>query len=333
MTDASAAHDRSMRIALVTDAFYPAVDATTGTVKAVADRLVDTGHEIVVVAPGPGLSSYRGCRVIRTGGRLRLGHGLGRALADLRPDLVHLVSPGHLGRVAEVEAGRLGIPTIRIRGDAWEPGVDTAAFHPGLRDPWLHGRWSRARSRPQTAPGHRPLVVVGFAGSLEAQHGVRRLADLACVPGIRPVVIGDGALRGWLEARLPGARFTGALGTGDRAVALASLDLLVHPGGHEACCSTLREAAASGLPVVAPRSGGATRVVSSLETGLLYEPTDAQGMRRAVCAVAADPHRALLGARGRELVLARDWRTAVDELVDRHYRPLLDRRAPYPAAA
>ena len=175
--------------------------------------------------------------------------------------------------------------------------------------------------------------MVGFAGSLDARHGVRRLADLACVPGIRPVVIGDGPLREWLEARLPGARFTGALETGDRAVALASLDLLVHPGEREACCHTLREAAASGLPVVAPRSGGATRVVRSLETGLLYDPADGQGLRRAVCAVAADPHRGLLGARGRELALERDWRTAVDELVDAHYLPLLDRRGPSRAAA
>jgi hypothetical protein len=126
MGDASAAHDRNMRIALVTDAFYPAVDATTRTVKAVADHLVDTGHEVVVVAPGPGLASYRGCPVVRTGGRLRLGHGLARALADLRPDLVHLVSPGHLGRVAEAESRRLGIPTLRVACDAWEPGVDTA---------------------------------------------------------------------------------------------------------------------------------------------------------------------------------------------------------------
>jgi phosphatidylinositol alpha 1,6-mannosyltransferase len=73
--------------------------------------------------------------------------------------------------------------------------------------------------------------------------------------------------------------------------------------------------------------------VRSLETGLLYDPADGQGLRRAVCAVAADPHRALLGARGRELALERDWRTAVDELVAGHYLPLLDRRSSSRAAA
>jgi len=41
-----------MRIALVSESFYPAVDGTTTTVRAVADRLVDTGHQVLVVAPG-----------------------------------------------------------------------------------------------------------------------------------------------------------------------------------------------------------------------------------------------------------------------------------------
>ena len=55
-----------MRVALVTESFYPAVDGTTTTVKAVADRLVDTGHEVTLLAPGPGLSSVGDSRYART---------------------------------------------------------------------------------------------------------------------------------------------------------------------------------------------------------------------------------------------------------------------------
>ena len=356
-----------MRIALVTEAFYPAVDGTTRTVKAVADRLIDTGHEVSIVAPGPGLGTYRRSRVARVSGRERLGSRVREVLTDLRPDLVHVTSPAALGRKALKHAARLGIPTVVVeqspvldlsadywrakvadRADTllvtapwmldrardlgadpvlWSPGVDTAAFNPALRDRWLHGSWSRGpRSRA-------PLVTVGFVGSLEARHGVRRLAELAAVPGIRPIVIGEGSMRRWLTSRLPGARFTGALETGALTVALASLDLLVHPGEHETCCHALREAAASGTPVVAPRSGGASDVVRSLETGLLYDPVDARGLQRAVAAVAADPHRALLGARARELVLGRDWQAAVDEHVERHHRPLVRRGSGISAAA
>jgi phosphatidylinositol alpha 1,6-mannosyltransferase len=345
-----------MRIALVTETFFPAVDGTTTTVKAVADRLIDTGHDVRIIAPGPGLTSYRRSRVVRLRPLDKPGGQVRDALASYRPDLVHVTSPGTVGRKALKHAARQGVPSVVVqqapvpdlaaglwrtkvadRADRilvtapwmvdrvaalgvsatlWEPGVDTAAFTPALRDPWLSRSWSRARSK------HGPLVTVGYVGGLHRRHGVRRLPELNAVAGIRPVVVGDGPEREWLRARMPRARLTGTLETGDLAVALATLDLLVHPGTEETCCHALREAAASGVPVVAPRAGGARDVVRPLETGLLYDPEAPYGLVRAVEAVAADSRRALLGARARELA-TRDWPTAVDELVLRHYSRLV----------
>lgn len=345
-----------MKIALVTETFYPAVDGTTTTVKAVADRLIDTGHEVRIVAPGPGLATYRRSTVVRVRPLDRPGRQVRAALEEFGPDLVHVASPGTLGRKALKHAHRLGVPTLvveqspvldvtadywrttvadradavlvtstwmtqrlaefGVEADLWAPGVDTAAFSPGLRDPWLHAKWSRAGSRAA------PLTVVGYVGSLRKRHDVRRLADLAALPGIRPVVIGDGPQLDRLRSRLPDAKFTGALDTGALTIALASLDVLVHPGERETCCHALREAAASGVPVVAPRSGGAVDVVRHLETGLLYDPADRHGLRRAVEAVAADRQRGLLGQHARELATRRDWHAAVDELVAQHYRRL-----------
>lgn len=333
-----------MRIALVTETFFPAVDGTTTTVKAVLDRLVDLGHEALVVAPGPGLTSYRGCRIARIRPLDKPGSQVREALDTFRPDLVHVTSPDRVGRKALRHARRLGVPTLvveqsphhsgydadrtlvtstwMVRGDdeLWEPGVDTAAFTPALRDQWLHDRWSRARTR------HDPLVVVGYVGSLRKRHDVRRLASLASVPGIRPVLIGEGAQRGWLEARLPDAKFTGTLTTGELTAVLPSLDVLVHPGLHETCCHALREAGAAGVPVVAPRSGGAIDVVRHLETGLLHDPEREHGLAEAVASIAADRQRSLLGLRARELS-TRTWQDAVDELVDFHYSVLVGRPA------
>ncbi|SDC11175.1 glycosyltransferase [Nocardioides lianchengensis] len=341
-----------MRIALVTETFYPAVDGATTTVKAVADRLIDTGHEVRIIAPGPGLSCYRHSEVVRLRPLDKPGGQVRDALASYRPDVVHVTSPGTVGRKALKHAARLGIPSVVVQqapvpdltadywrakvadragrvlvtapwmvdrvaalgveAALWEPGVDTDAFTPALRDAWLHGSWSRARSK------QGPLVTVGYVGSLHRRHGVRRLPELNAVAGIRPVVIGAGPQRDWLRSRMPQAKLTGALETGDLTVALATLDVLVHPGTEETCCHALREAAASGVPVVAPGAGGARDVVRPLETGLLYDPEDPHGLVRAVRAVTADRQRALLGARARELA-TRDWRQAVDELVERHY--------------
>ena len=345
--DTCAGHGRGMRIALVTETFFPAVDGTTTTVKAVLDRLVDRGHDVLVVAPGPGLPTYRGCRIARVRPLDKPGSQVREALDSFRPDLVHVTSPDTVGRKALKHARRLGVPTVLVEqspkhsgyaadrllvtstwmldhgAELWAPGVDTAAFTPALRDDWLHGRWSRARSRPA------PLVVVGYVGSLRKRHDVRRLASLAGVPGIRPVLVGEGAQRGWLEARLPGAKFTGALTTGELTAVLPSLDVLVHPGPRETCCHALREAGAAAVPVVAPRSGGAVDVVRHLETGLLHDPDDEQGLAEAVASLAADRQRSLLGHRARELS-TRSWRDAVDELVDVHYRALVGpgRRTP-----
>ncbi len=334
------------RIALVTEKFYPAVDGTTTTLKQVADHLIDAGHEVLIVAPGPGLSTYRRSHVARIRPLDKPGRQVREALEKFQPDLVHVTSPATLGRKALKHAQRLDVPTlvvqhalpqVAVRADrivatssflaerlgelgvdarVWEPGADTRAFNPDLRDQWLHDKWSRVRSRD----GRQ--VVVGYAGSLHKRHGVRRLAELAEVAGIRLVVIGEGPQRVWLERHLPKAKFTGALATGDLAAALASLDLLVHPGEEESCCHALREGAATGLPVVAPRAGGAPGVVRALETGLLYDPASPTGLRRAVEAVAGDRHRALMGARARELS-TRSWSAACSELVSEHYDPVL----------
>lgn len=342
-----------MRVALVTETFYPATDGTTTTVKAVADRLITTGHEVRLIAPGPGLATYRGSRVSRIRPLDKPGGQVRAALEEFQPDLVHVTSPGTVGRKALKHARRLGVRTVTVQqstlrdvtadywrakvaersdrllvtarwladrlraldvtADVWTPGVDPDAFSPALRDDYLHGTWARRRS-PQG-----PLVVVGYVGSLHKRHGVRRLADLAGVPGIRPVIIGDGPERDWLADRLPTAKLTGPLATGDLTIAMASLDVLVHPGATETCCHALREGSASGLPVVAPRAGGARDVVRPLETGLLYDPDDPRGLVKAVTAVVGDHRRQLLGAAGRELAARRTWSDAVDELVARHY--------------
>lgn len=342
-----------MRIALVTESFFPTIDSITTTVKAVADRMIESGHEVRFIAPGPGLALYRNSQVARVSPLGKTGRQVRDALAAFAPDAIVAFDPGRLGRRALAASGEATTMVVQqsavsakdgatwdtavaayadevlvtsewlrtrlaslpggteVPATVWEPGVDAAAFSPTLRNAWLHRRWSKAKSR------ETPLVVVGFAGRLTKHNGVRRLTELTTIPNIRLVVIGDGKQRGWLEQRLPQAKLTGPLGTGDLAVALASLDVLVHPGEEEGCGHVLREAAASAVPVVAPRAGAAAEIVHHLETGVLYDPDRPRELADAVASVVADPHRKLLGERGRELVSTRPWTDAVDELLGR----------------
>ena len=121
-----------MRIALVTETFYPATDGTTTTLKAVADRLVDTGHQVMVVAPGPGIGSYRGCPVVRIRPLEPVGAAGARRARRLppRPRARHLPRrPGSQGAQAHpperhplsvvVEQG----PALDVAADYWRAKV------------------------------------------------------------------------------------------------------------------------------------------------------------------------------------------------------------------
>lgn len=113
-----------MRVAIVTESFFPQVNGVTNTVRHTVDRLLETGHDVLVVAPGPGLASYRTARVVRTRSVALPAYrsfALGlpdaqveRALASFRPDVVHLASPIALGAVGLRAARRLGVPTVAV---------------------------------------------------------------------------------------------------------------------------------------------------------------------------------------------------------------------------
>ena len=346
---------RPRRIVLVTESFDPRLTGTAGTVRQVADRLVGLGHQVRILTAGAGPASYHAVGVSRFGPPRRNAK-LRESLTAYGPDLLHAFTPGAVGTRALRQARRLGIPTVvtetspraefappqwreRVaeRADRmtvtaswlrdrlaaadqpahlWTPGVDTDIYAPARRDQTLRASWT---------DGDLTQVVVGYVGSLHKRHGVRRLAEVARVPGTRLVVVGDGPQQAWLRRRLPqSVRFTGELKPRQAAAAIASLDLLVAPGTNATCAHALREAAACGVPCVAPRAGGAPDVVRHLETGLLYDPTDPVGLADAVAAVVADKRRQLLGDFAREVIARRTWRDAVDELVRDHYAPLLE---------
>lgn len=111
----------------------------------------------------------------------------------------------------------------------------------------------------------------------------------------RLVVVGDGPAEADVRAALASIDdrccWLGQLDAAALAEAYAACDLLVWPAIGEAWGMALLEAQATGLPVVAGRSGGVESVVAHGETGILVPPGDAQSFAAAVAALLDDPQR------------------------------------------
>ena len=153
------------------------------------------------------------------------------------------------------------------------------------------------------------------------------LVALAGIDGTRLVIVGDGPERETLEALLPEAYFTGFLGGEELAIALASVDLFVHPGEFETFCQTIQEAMASGVPVVATARGGPVDLVDSSRTGWLYTPGDLGQLRRHVMdLIGDDAKRAAFGEAAFESVQGRTW-PVVCELLINHFECAITQHA------
>lgn len=204
------------------------------------------------------------------------------------------------------------------RTGLWGRGVDTSLFHPGWRD----DAGCRALRRT-LAPGGE--TVIGYVGRLAPEKEVERLVPLMDLPGVKVVLTGDGPSRSALQAAMPGATFLGRREGDDLARAYAACDVFVHTGTHETFGQTLQEAAATGLPVVAPRRGGPIDLVDHGRTGLLFDPDDASDLRRCISSltVAEDAweRRAVMGEAAHAQVQGRSWAGLVDTLIA-HYADL-----------
>lgn len=200
----------------------------------------------------------------------------------------------------------------------WGRGVDSETFHPDRRlDP--QSQALRARLAP------RGELLLGYVGRLAPEKELERLAELSALPGIRLVLVGEGPSHEQLQELLPRAAFLGQLTGLDLAHAYGAFDLFVHTGTRETFGQTLQEAAAAGLPVVAPARGGPLDLVARGVTGELFDPDRPGALAdtvRPLVAPEAAQLRASMGRAGRERVVARSWPALVDQLIE-HYATVI----------
>jgi phosphatidylinositol alpha 1,6-mannosyltransferase len=202
-----------------------------------------------------------------------------------------------------------GIERVQV----WARGVDCRRYDPAKRSEEL---------RTALAPGGE--LLVGYVGRLATEKRVDLLAATAALPGVRLVIVGSGPAEAAIRQAVPSALFLGQRSGEQLAELYASFDVFVHSGPHDTFGQTLQEAAASGLPVVAPAAGGPLDLVRDGTTGFLVPPGSAAGLADAVARLAANPAlRAAQGRAGRQMVLHRSWPVMCDELIA-HYADVLE---------
>jgi phosphatidylinositol alpha-1,6-mannosyltransferase len=160
-----------------------------------------------------------------------------------------------------------------------------------------------ARADPLPSPRPTLVTIARLADRYKGHDVLVRSLTIVRqrVPDVEWVVIGDGPLRGELEAlaRTEGVadavRFLGAVSDQERDLWLRRCDLLAMPsrlpGGGRAGDGfgiAYLEAAAYGKPVVAGNVGGPLDAVADGESGLLVDPTDPLAVADAITAVLSD---------------------------------------------
>lgn len=258
------------------------------------------------------------------------------AIAVYQTDLPSYARAYRLGRAGEAFAWRWlrGIHNGAARTLAPSTVTATGLLGRGIGHVWLWGRgvdtrrfdpaWRSRDIRAELAPGGE--VIAGYVGRLATEKRVELLAGITALDGVRLVVVGAGPAEAALRRHMPDAVFLGERRGEELAAIYASLDVFVHSGPYETFGQTLQEAAASGVPVVAPAAGGPLDLVADGVTGYLVPPDDPGAFTAAVARLAADPAaRAAFGAAGRRRVLGRTWPALIEELIG-HYAAVLEAR-------
>ncbi len=279
--------------------------------------LVHLAGPVVLGASGGTAASYLGIPFVAVyatdmaayARTYRLG-GMGEALCWRHMRGIHNAAARTLAPSSATAAALRAQGFERVH--VWGRGVDTVRFDPARRS---------ERLRIDLAPGGE--VIVGYVGRLAVEKRLDLLSDVAMLAGVRLVIVEAGPAEAAARRALPSAMFLGQRQGDELARVYASMDVFVHSGPHETFGNTLQEAAASGLPVVAPAAGGPLDLVDDGVTGFLVPPCDAAALAGAVSALAASPRlRSAQGAAARRAVLGRTWSRRCAELTS-HYQAAL----------
>lgn len=323
-----------MKLAIVTDAWYPQVNGVVKTLATTAACLRARGHDALVLSPEGHRSvpcpTYPEIRLAMFPAR-RLEYQLNA----FEPDAIHVATEGPLGISArryctsrevsfttsyhtqfpEYVRKRVPIPT------AWSyaylrrhhaAAARTMVATPTMRDVLeSHGFenvviWPRGVDTEQFTPtlrtpleGEPPFLL--YAGRVAVEKNLEVFLELD-VPGTK-YIVGDGPDLSTLQRNYPMARFVGYKFGEELARYFASADVFVFPSRTDTFGLVMLEAMACGTPVAAFPVTGPIDVVDTEVNGVLDEDL----ARAALAALHVDR------AKCRQSALKRTWERATQQ--------------------
>jgi len=272
-------------IAIVTDAWHPQTNGVVRTLSTTCEVLRGWGHEVTVISP-EGYPSIPAPTYPEIRLALTAPGAVGRQLAKIAPEAVHIATEGPLGFAARRYCLRRKVPFTTAYHTqfpdylARRTGLPAGAFWPYIR--WFHRpaqrimvatetvraqlrdqgltqltHWSRgvdlscffpdAPPLPEYAGIEGPILL--YVGRVAVEKNIE--AFLACpYPGTK-VIVGDGPARASLEAKFPDALFLGKKSGVELAGCYAGADVFVFPSRTDTFGLVMIEALACGTPVAA----------------------------------------------------------------------------------
>jgi Glycosyltransferase len=291
-------------IVIVTDAWHPQTNGVVRTLSTTCEVLRGWGHQVTVISP-EGYPSMPAPTYPEIRLALTVPGAVGRRLAKIAPDAVHIATEGPLGLAARHYCLKRKVPFTTAYHTqfpdyiARRTGLPASVFWPYIR--WFHSpaerimvatetirtqlreqgltrltHWSRgvdlacfspdAPPPPEYAGLEGPIML--YVGRVAVEKNIE--AFLACdYPGTK-VVVGDGPARAALEAKFPDALFLGKKTGVELAGCYAGDDVFVFPSRTDTFGLVMIEALACGTPVAAFPVAGPLDIVTP-DVGALSE--------------------------------------------------------------
>src|SRR5690606_29395867 len=189
-------------------------------------------------------------------------------------------------------------------------GVDTQAFHPRFADEAMRERLTQ---------GHPEKKLLVFVGRLAAEKEIHRLRPMMeRRDDVALAIVGDGPYRRELEEL-----FAGTMAVVELASAIADDHSFLFPSVTETLALVILEGMASGLPVVAARSGPTMEQVTDGVDGLLFDSGDEASLDAALTRLGDDALRGRIREAARAEAEKYSWENASDDLL-RYYEMAIE---------